>query len=58
MTLNEIIKENPELADLEVVVYSNDGMYHYVNNGPYGSGTFYKSRDEFECKDVLVFSAD
>ena len=56
MTLKEIIKKHPELADLEVVVYSTDGSYHYVGND--GSGTFYKSRDEFENIDVLVFSGD
>ena len=58
MTLNEILKKNPELGDLEVVVYSADGTYHYVSDGPTGSGTVYKSRDDWQNKDVLIFSAD
>lgn len=58
MTLNDIIKKNPELGDLEVVVYSTDGTYHYVSDGPNGTGAYYKSRDDWENIDVLVFSGD
>ena len=58
MTLNEIINKNPELGDLEIVVYSTDGTYYYVSDGAKGSGTYYKSRDDWQNKDVLVFSAD
>jgi len=58
MTLNDIIKKNPEWGDLEVVVYSsNDGTYHYVN-GAYGTGMVYESCDDRYNKDVLVFSGD
>jgi hypothetical protein len=58
MTLNEIIKNNPEFGDLPVVVYGADGEYHYVGDYSYGSGDFYKSYDEDEELDVLVFTAD
>lgn len=58
MTLNEIIEKHPEYADLEVVIYSIDGSYHYVGDDAYSSGAMYKSHDEEEKIDVLVFSAD
>jgi len=58
MTLNEILKKNPEWGDLEVAVYSTDGTLHYVSDGAYGTGMCYKSHDDWENEDVLVFSAD
>ena len=58
MTLRELIEKHPEMADMPIVVYSTDGAYHYVSDGPYGTGMFYQGRDEFENLDVLVFSAD
>ena len=58
MTLNDIIKKTPEWGDLEVVVYSTDGTYHYVSDGAYGTGMVYKARDDWYNKDVLVFSGD
>lgn len=58
MTLKEMIEQNPEWADLDVVVYSPDGEYHYVG----ASGSVYVD-DQDEGDDapnipVLVFSAN
>jgi len=58
MTLRELMEKHPEMADMPIVVYSEDGTYHYVSDGPHGSGAFYQGRDEFEDIDVLVFSGD
>ena len=55
MTLNEILEKHPEYGDLQVVVYSVDGAYHYVD-GPWGLGAMYKAHDEEEGIDVLVFA--
>jgi len=54
MTLNELIKKHPELADLPVVVYSPDGAYDFI--GDDGPGMFYEGYDHDEGVKVLVFA--
>ena len=58
MTLRELIAQHPEMADLDIVVYSPDGEYHYVG----ASGSVYVDEqdegDEASNVPVLVFSAN
>lgn len=56
MTLKELIEKYPEWENLQVVVYSPDGEYHYVSDDAYGLGSVYKAKDHRENIEMVVFS--
>ena len=56
MTLKEMIEQNPEWADLDVVLYTDSGDYEYVG----AQAGVYTDTDHAETppRSVLVFSAN
>ena len=54
MTLKEILEKHPEWADLRVVVMDpNEGNYHYVSDGPYGSGMLYEANEYDDNENII-----
>ncbi len=57
VTLRKLIEQNPEWADLPLVVYNVNGDYEYVG----GSASVYNHVDEDDSgeeTDVLVFAGN
>ena len=58
VTLATLLRDHPEWADLPLVIYSDDGEYHFVG----ASGSVYVDNDEDNEDDentpVLVFAGN